>query len=299
MDQGQVDVVTAGSEGAVHPRPQYRVMTLPAAAVAVLAVALFAWFASAWWADRAGPLPARPAPGPVKLVLLDGHESGGTPDQRQVTFTALLLNAGSEPVTVHTLLWGSQPVAQAKGESLPAQHWTFVDFPTTVPCPPAGSPQADPPRVTVRLIGPTGATLDSPLDVLNRSVWDQIGQADCTTSAGDGPGVDQDPKIRIDGARATFTITVTNSATVPYSVRPTLVADGFTSTSKPALATMPPNSSLTAVLTVHVDNCRLALTSTIGGFTLLGLDQYGAQDTVVRALERIALTHCGLAGPTP
>jgi hypothetical protein len=177
----QVDVVAAGRDGPERPPKQARLVALSSAAAAVVLVALVAWFAGGWWEHRSRPALPRSLPGPVTLVLLNHSNAGSTPGAFRVTFTLLLINGGSQRLTIVNLLWGDRTVVQASGESLSSQRWTFVDITTPLPCPAPGASPPDPPVVIVQLRGSDGAVVRSRLSVLNRAVWDQvIFGPDCT-----------------------------------------------------------------------------------------------------------------------
>ncbi len=170
----QVDVVAAGPDWPEAPPKQARQVALSTAAAVVALVAVVACFAGGWWEHRSRPSPPLGLPGPVTLVLLNQSNAGSTPGALRVTFALLLINGGPQRVTIQNLLWGDRAVVQASGESLASQRWTFVEITTPLPCPSPGSSPPDPPVVTAQLRGADGVVARSRLNVLNRSVWDQL-----------------------------------------------------------------------------------------------------------------------------
>lgn len=290
------DVV--GSDDGRSPRSP-RVVALSTALIAVVVLAVGGWWGGdQWQRHRTSARDAHIAA--VSFALLEGSftTNASNPAEQEAAWSVILVNTSPGRVQVVSVSWGGVPVAKAAQTSLAPHESAIIDFPGVFDCATDGTTTALPlPSVRMRLRAPDGTVTEQGVPVLNRGVWDSTVFGACSqvaSSVANEVFPTGDAVTQLVGRVLVVSIVLLNQGpSVSGATSVTFAADGFTAAITPStVPPIAPGAKVTVEIRVTVSDCAVAPTGQIDGVVLSPTGGFGADTSLVRALDRLVAVSC-------
>jgi hypothetical protein len=288
-----------------RPPGSRRVVALSTALITFVVLAVGGWWAgSAWEEHRTTARETHRAS--VSFALLEGSfvPNPSVPEEQEAAWSAILVNTSQGSVRIDGATWGGQPLDKAAHLSLAPHESTIVSFPSLFDCSTTVETTTLPlPVVTLDLRAPDGTVSEVKVPVLNHGVWDSTVFDACsqlTASVTNEVFLTGDPVTQLVGRVLILRFEIANQGQVrsrtPTGV--TFVADGFTSTVRPAeVSDLAPGGQVAVVVRVTVSDCTLARTGDVEGIVLEPNGGSGADTGLIRALDGLVAASCPARPP--
>ncbi len=290
----QPETLAAGSEPG---RRRDRQVSVTAAAVPCLVVAVLALAASRWlWDRQAIEQASRQVT--VEFVLqtvqLDQRGDPATSHTWRAAVTGVLVNSGPNSIVVQHLVWGGVlvggPFTLGRDQATPT-----LSVRTNIECRPGQPTRVPMPAASVHVLTTANQVSDGPPAVPDVDVWDTAIAQSCL-SAPPRTATDslQGGTVRYSrvGSVLIVVVVVTNTGPVTTYANPGLDAEGFRAVPVPYLVPIGPGRVVNTVLRVTVASCRLALTGEVNGITFAPGIGFGEDTELTRQLDRLATHTC-------